>query len=412
MRIRPAAVGAVAAVALFLGGLPAGLSPADAADASSRKRAVDRQVKALRAELAETSSRLAGAAAALARVAAELPLAQQAVAEARSRLDVARVRDAELAAELSVAVAEVAKAEHELAATLSSMAASRTAIGQIARLSYQSGDLGALAVVLKTQTPEDLAVRLSLSQTAIRSQGTALAALANTRADNANARARLEAKREQVAAMKAEQERVVTEMGRLEAEAVAAEARVQELVVAQRRAVAAAEAERSSEQRRINEMEAESARLQSILAARANAARGSGATPSRSGGLVRPVNGSISSPFGVRVHPITGTRRMHTGTDFRGGSGTPIYAAAGGEVVRAGRAGGYGNQTVIDHGLVNGVHLATSYSHQSRLAVRHGERVRAGELIGYIGSTGFSTGPHLHFEVYVEGRVVNPMRWL
>ena len=124
------------------------------------------------------------------------------------------------------------------------------------------------------------------------------------------------------------------------------------------------------------------------------------------------MKGSISSPFGMRVHPITGIRRMHTGTDFRGGMGTPIYAAAGGEVVRAGRAGGYGNQTVIDHGLVNGVHLATSYSHQSRLAVRRGETVRAGELIGYIGSTGFSTGPHLHFEVYVEGRVVNPMRWL
>ena len=411
MRIRPAAIGAVAAVALLLGGLPTGLSPADAADASSRKRAVDRQVKALRAELAETSARLAGAGAALARVSAELPLAQQAVAEARSRLVLARDRDAELAAQLSVAVAEVAKAESELAATLSSMAASRTAIGQIARLSYQSGDLGALAVVLQTQSPADLAVRLSLSQTAIRSQGSALAALADTRADNANAQARLEAKREHVAAMKAEQERVVTEMGRLESEAVAAEARVQELIVAQRRAVAAAEAERSSEQRRINEMEAESARLQSILTARANAARGS-AGPSRSGGLAHPVSGSVSSPFGFRVHPITGTRRMHTGTDFRGGMGTPIYAAAGGEVVRAGPAGGYGNQIVIDHGRVNGVHLATSYSHQSRLAARRGETVRAGELIGYIGSTGFSTGPHLHFEVYVEGRVVDPMRWL
>ena len=412
MRFKSAAVGAIAVVAVFLGALPTGVSPAEAAGESSRKRAVDRQVKALRADLAETSARLADAAAALARVASELPVAQQAVADARSRLDVARVRDAELAAELSVAIAEVAKAERELEATMSLMAASRTAIGQIARLTYQSGDLGALAVVLQTQTPEDLAVRLSLSQTAIRSQGSALAALANTRADNAYAQAQLEAKRARVAVMKAEQEGVVVQMGRLEAEAVAAEARVEALVATQRRAVAAAEAERSSEQRRINEMEAESARLQGILAARANAARGSGTTPSRTGGLSRPVNGSISSPFGVRVHPITGTRRMHTGTDFRGGMGTPIYAAAGGEVVRAGAAGGYGNQIVIDHGLVNGVHLATSYSHQSRLAVRRGETVRAGELIGYIGSTGFSTGPHLHFEVYVEGRVANPMRWL
>ena len=409
MRIRSAVVGAVAVVALLLSGLSTGLSPADAADDRSRKRAVDRQVQQLRQDLAETSSRLAGAAAALARATAELPIAQQAVASARSQLEAARVRDAEIAAELAVAVAEVAKAERQLEATMSSMAASRTAIGQIARQSYQSGDLGALAVVLQTQSPEDLAVRLSLSQTAIRSQGSVLAALANTRADNANARARVEAKREQVAAMKVEQERIVVEMGRLEIEAVAAEQRVQELIVAQQQAVAAVEAERSSEQRRINEMEAESARLQQILTARARSARG---LPSRIGGLVRPVRGSISSPFGVRVHPITGVRRMHTGTDFRGGMGTPIYAAASGEVVRAGLAGGYGKQTVIDHGIVNGVHLATSYSHQSRLAVRRGQSVRAGDLIGYVGSTGFSTGPHLHFEVYVGGRVVNPMRWL
>ena len=411
MRTRPATIGAFTAAALVLGGISTGLSPAQAVDDDARKRAVDRQVEQLREELTETSARLGRAAAALARANTELPAAQQAVAAARAQLETARIRDAEIAAELAIAVAEVDKAVRQLEATMSSMEASRTAIGQIARQSYQSGDLGALAVVLETQSPQDLAVRLSLSQTAIRSQGSALAALASTRADNANARARVEAKREQVAAMKAEQERIVAEGVRLEAEAVAAEARVQAMIAAQAQAVAAVEAERSSEQRRINEMEAESARLAQILSERARAARGRGES-SRIGGLVRPVRGSISSPFGVRVHPITGIRRMHTGTDFRGGMGTPIYAAASGEVVRAGNAGGYGKQTVIDHGIVNGVHLATSYSHQSRMAVSRGQSVRAGELIGYVGSTGFSTGPHLHFEVYVGGRVVNPMGWL
>src|SRR5690606_18402348 len=112
------------------------------------------------------------------------------------------------------------------------------------------------------------------------------------------------------------------------------------------------------------------------------------------GGLTQPVPGSVSSSYGLRMHPILGYARMHRGLDFRGGHGTPIVAVADGRVTRAGWAGGYGNQVRLNH--AGG--LATSYSHMSRIAVSPGARVRQGQVIGYIGSTGLSTGPHLHFE--------------
>ena len=122
-------------------------------------------------------------------------------------------------------------------------------------------------------------------------------------------------------------------------------------------------------------------------------------------GLIRPVPGAISSRFGMRRHPILGYRRMHGGVDFRGRTGTPIYAATDGTVNFAGRNGGFGNFVRIRHG--GG--LSTGYAHMSRIAVRNGQSVRRGEVIGYIGSTGLSTGPHLHYEMYRNGQKIDPL---
>jgi murein DD-endopeptidase MepM/ murein hydrolase activator NlpD len=123
-----------------------------------------------------------------------------------------------------------------------------------------------------------------------------------------------------------------------------------------------------------------------------------------SGGLMQPVPGRITSNYGLRMHPILGYSRMHRGIDFRAAHGTPILAAADGRVSRAGWAGGYGRQVRINH--ASG--LATSYSHMSRIAVSPGASVRRGQVIGYVGSTGLSTGPHLHYEMYRNGATINP----
>ncbi|HET7709271.1 MAG TPA: M23 family metallopeptidase [Sphingomicrobium sp.] len=122
-------------------------------------------------------------------------------------------------------------------------------------------------------------------------------------------------------------------------------------------------------------------------------------------GMVWPVAAPITSGFGLRVHPILRFARMHRGVDFGAHSGAPVHAAADGLVSRAGWAGGYGRQVRLAHG--GGI--ATSYSHLSQIVAGDGQLVRKGQLIGYVGSSGLSTGPHLHYEVYRGGIAVNPM---
>ncbi len=122
------------------------------------------------------------------------------------------------------------------------------------------------------------------------------------------------------------------------------------------------------------------------------------------GELARPTNGRITSGYGMRRHPILRYKRMHSGLDFGGGYGAPIYAVTDGTVVYAGRKGGFGNYVKLKH--AGG--LASGYGHMSRIAVSSGRRVRRGQIIGYIGSTGLSTGPHLHYELYRGGRTINP----
>jgi murein DD-endopeptidase MepM/ murein hydrolase activator NlpD len=124
----------------------------------------------------------------------------------------------------------------------------------------------------------------------------------------------------------------------------------------------------------------------------------------------KPVIGEVdmSSPFGMRMDPFNGRAAVHTGIDLRGEMGDPVHATAAGKVTVAGREGGYGNMVEVDHG--NG--LATRYGHLSRIDVKIGQMVRIGETIGRIGSTGRSTGPHLHYETRVRGEAVDPQKYL
>lgn len=124
----------------------------------------------------------------------------------------------------------------------------------------------------------------------------------------------------------------------------------------------------------------------------------------RRGFMGMPVAGRISSSYGLRMHPLLGFMRMHKGLDIAAPHGAPIYAAIDGVVAFAGRNAGYGNFVKLNHAS----DLASGYGHMSRIAVRPGARVRQGQVIGYVGSTGISTGPHLHWEVWKAGRAVNP----
>ena len=116
----------------------------------------------------------------------------------------------------------------------------------------------------------------------------------------------------------------------------------------------------------------------------------------------------VTSPFGMREHPILGGERAHKGIDLAAPRGTPVYAPADGVVERAGPFSSYGNYIAIEHGA----DMETRYGHLSRIVVSAGETVKKGELIGYVGSTGRSTGPHLHYEVRVDGHAVNPAPYM
>jgi len=162
-------------------------------------------------------------------------------------------------------------------------------------------------------------------------------------------------------------------------------------------------ADQQAEASEIDSLEAASVALTArIQAAQANRQAGSpSATPS-SAGLIWPVNGPVTSPFGWRWG------RMHQGIDIGVGYGTPIKAAAAGTIIYCGWESGYGNLVVID----NGGNLATAYGHQSSIAVACGQQVNQGDVIGYVGCTGHCFGPHLHFEVRINGAPVDPLGYL
>ncbi|MGQ9456432.1 MAG: murein hydrolase activator EnvC family protein [Armatimonadota bacterium] len=202
------------------------------------------------------------------------------------------------------------------------------------------------------------------------------------------------------------QARRVAEIRELQSQLIVQRNEVANLLASKRRQLLAIEHSKELYERALDELLAQSRkieeeirRIQSTPAGRARYAR------TFRGGLALPVYGRITSGFGYRVHPVTGVYKLHTGVDIACSSGTPIRAAEDGVVIIAGWQGAYGYTVVIDHG--GGI--STLYGHCSRILVGVGQMVRKGQVIARVGSTGFSTGPHCHFEKRVDGRPVNPL---
>lgn len=161
------------------------------------------------------------------------------------------------------------------------------------------------------------------------------------------------------------------------------------------------------------QLENESRAIESDIMSLVRRSTGGTNLPVRSTGIFgRPSSGPVRSGFGYRRHPIFGRVKMHTGVDFGGAYGSPILAADGGRVIFAGWRGGYGKVVIINHGERNGVNITTLYGHMSSIGVSNGQSVAKGQVVGRVGSTGYSTGPHLHFEVRQNGSPVDPMRYL
>lgn len=164
--------------------------------------------------------------------------------------------------------------------------------------------------------------------------------------------------------------------------------------------------EKNNAERAYAELEETSRNIERMIQQMQNPA--SRAQARASGALIWPASGPITSPFGWRVHPVFGTQKFHTGVDIGADYGDAVAAADSGVVIHADWLGGYGKAVIIDHG--NG--LQTLYAHNSELLVYEGQAVRKGQTISRVGSTGYSTGPHLHFEVRQNGTPTNPMAYL
>lgn len=129
-------------------------------------------------------------------------------------------------------------------------------------------------------------------------------------------------------------------------------------------------------------------------------------------GFIKPIQGRITSPFGWRTHPIFNSRSFHSGIDIGGPNLGAIRASNSGKVIYSGWYGGYGKVVIIEHGIINGKPITTLYAHMSSIKVANGQKVAKGDVVGYEGTTGYSTGPHCHFEVRVNGQPNNPLNYI
>ena len=273
---------------------------------------------------------------------------------------------------------------------------------------YINGRLSYLDVVIGSKDFSDFANRLEVLKRIIDSDITLINEIKKERADIEAHKQKLEADR--------------AKLVELEKAALAKQAEIEQKKAERNVVLKKAQNDRATAMQAIEELNASSAQVSAMLkerqAARAAAAAaaaqssgGQGASDNwvqGTGQLGWPVSGEITSPYGYRVHPIWGTTIYHSGIDIGVDEGTPVHAADGGVVVWSGWMGGYGYAVVIDHG--NG--LSTLYGHNSELAVDEGQSVAKGQVISYAGSTGNSTGPHVHFEVRVNGDPVDPMGYL
>jgi murein DD-endopeptidase MepM/ murein hydrolase activator NlpD len=404
------------------------LSDGDGSLAAKQKQ-IAAALATARATYEAAGTKVQAAAQAYAEATAELPDAEAALANANGAVIAASVAVDQSKAKVLTAQAAVATADDQLTVAENKVDSTRTTISSIAATAYEGSGLTTINVLMNPGSPTDVLTRLSLLDRMQQSQNAALDGYITARAQAKDAynetvatRAAAEQARQAAAA-------ALTRSQSAEAAAQAADESVAQLVAATKTAVAVAQQNKAATLAAFNELEAENAAVTRQLAAQAAkdtaAARGKPAPSSHSGpvtgtsGYFRmPVHGWESSPFGMRFDPFYKRWQLHAGVDIAAAGGTPIHAAGSGRVIRAGWAGGYGNYTCIDNGIYHGPgayhgrDVATCYGHQSKILVHVGEYVSTGQTIGRVGETGAATGYHLHFEVRINGKPVQPVSWL
>ncbi|QHK19589.1 peptidoglycan DD-metalloendopeptidase family protein [Pseudarthrobacter psychrotolerans] len=439
-------------LALLLAASMGASAPVAHADELDDKRAaLEAEAARVQQSLEFVDSRIAKAAGDLVIYQGQLPGAQQALLEAQGRVASAVKEVEALTARVDLAQQNKAKITQKLEADKQKIADTKKLIGQIATQAYKSGGVPSnLTLFFGANNGGSLTDTMDLADQAMRSQNAAMDKLSQQNATNVNSQARLEAveaeirdlkakadaalerekaARDEAAAKKAQVDQLIADTTRLDSELQAAKPGIQSqiaAVAASQNSVANEIAERD---RRLREAWEAEQRRQAEAAAAAARAQGQATQPyvpvtgsPSAFGLRHPFSGDvpITSGFGWRATPpgtidFYGTGGyLHTGIDFGAACGTPVYAAAAGEVFSSGwnSADGGGWRVKLSHGVVQGNSLTTIYYHNSSIVVSNGQQVSQGQLIAYSGSTGNSTGCHAHFETWLNGTAVDPMRLL
>lgn len=363
-------------------------------------------------QVAEASEALTEASEAVVAAAESLKDAQAKLPAARETMSLATAKEAEAAGVYRTAAGELVSAKLAYATALSKVTSKEAEISQLqkkvdqfARSVYQQGPTSQWEIILESTSPSDLTVRLqnikAVSLSTSKSLDNLLGAKEQLVSDAAAAEdVRLEMQRVADIASQA-----LIDAQNAADKAAAAKVEVDKLVKQEASALKIAEDDKAEVQKQYDELRAEQLRI----AALAKAAGTQGPVdPQATGPLSWPLPGrAAGGSVGWRIHPVYKYKSCHTGVDSGAPSGTPIRAAASGVVLSTTVSRAYGNMTLIDHG--DG--MVTMYAHQSQFGVSPGQAIGNQDVIGYVGSTGFSTGPHLHFEVHLNGVPYNPMGW-
>ncbi|MPZ27090.1 MAG: peptidoglycan DD-metalloendopeptidase family protein [Micromonosporaceae bacterium] len=334
-----------------------------------------------------------------------LPAAKARLKEARALVDDAGAAVESAAQEEESATEELDRVtlRHDRLQVEVERAADR--VDTIASAAYKGSGMYSAAAVLSANGPQDAINRLGLIGRVAVSERDAMEELAAAQADAGVARDQADDARQRAEDARLAAQAALDDARTAEEDAEQAADEVAALIDARAEALAVAEREREK-------AEQELAQIEQDLREWEEANRDT-APVLESGELLMPVQGEKTSDYGMRTDPITGEQRLHSGVDFAAPGGTPITAAAAGTVINAGwNDGGYGNFTCVSHGTYEGQGLSTCYAHQSEILVSSDQSVQAGELIGRVGTTGNSTGNHLHFEVRLDGSPTDPLPWL
>jgi len=400
---RPLVKGLCAALAGLLAISVVAIAPASA-NTNDDLRKIRERIKQAAYELEVATAKVQRISGELQTVQRKLPAAKKKLSEARTRLQRAQIADREATAQVKAAQSHLESVTSRVKLTEAKLAATEQRIGQIARNLYIHGSLSTVEVVLESTDPNDFTQRLAVTQAYTRSQNSSLARLLDSQGELNSLRGEALRTRSEVSRLKAEARQKLLERRAATSAAQAAEAEVSSLIKRRQIALSDAEEDREAVKREYEELKEEQQRLEEIARRESRGYTG----PEFTGEMLWPVAGAgITSRPGIRVHPIYGYRACHAGVDMGARTGTPILAAASGRVAEVAYLSGYGNTVIITHGSG----ISTLYAHMSRFGVGKGDQVAKGDTIGFVGSTGRSTGPHLHFEVRVDGAPYDPLGW-